>query len=308
MKQFFYSAVIIFVAVLFPDIAVAQIGADGTLAPNSGFVPCEGSGCNACHFVVMANTIIRWMMGIIAVLFAVVAAMAGWGLVTSAGNAGAVEDAKKKFVSTFIGFVIVLGAWLLIDTIMLALTGEESGSWADVECTPQTATVLVENEIGDSDSSNTSDTFDGTALTEEQLAALGDGEEGIVAFAELMDSLNCSYSQPLRNACQGNPAYTDCSDLVNNAYQAAGCESPGTYTGNMIDSATTFTSNTELRAGDALIRRSNGSGHVVICMDNGCSQVIHAEGTATGIVVSNGSNYYDDPRYTSAVRAADYCP
>ena len=154
MKQFFYSAVIIFAAILFPDVVVAQIGADGTLAPNSGFVPCEGSGCNACHFVVMANTIIRWMMGIIAVLFAVVAAMAGWGLVTSAGNAGAVEDAKKKFVSTFIGFVIVLGAWLLIDTIMLALTGEESGSWANVECTPQTPTEFVSNPV-DSSSSGT---------------------------------------------------------------------------------------------------------------------------------------------------------
>jgi len=148
MKQILLSSAFIIAVLLLPDLVLAQtIQADGTLAAGDGFVPCEGAECNACHFVVMANTIIRWMMGIIAVLFAVVAVMAGWGLVTSAGNPGAVADAKKKFINTFIGFVIVLGAWLLIDTIMLGLTGEQSGSWANVECTQQTPTVAVSNPI-----------------------------------------------------------------------------------------------------------------------------------------------------------------
>lgn len=131
---------ILFILTTLPTLVSAQT------APGN-FVSCEGVGCSACDLVVMANYAIQWLMGIIAVLFAVLAAMAGWGLVTSAGNSGAKEDAKKKLINAIIGFVIVLGAWLLVDSILLGLTGTGADTWTDVQCGTQAQAIIVHTPL-----------------------------------------------------------------------------------------------------------------------------------------------------------------
>jgi hypothetical protein len=69
-------------------------------------------------------------------------------MVTSGGNAGAKEEAKKKITNAIIGFVIVLAAWLLIDTIMRGLlvgtSGEIDGRlWSQIECGSQAVPGLI---------------------------------------------------------------------------------------------------------------------------------------------------------------------
>lgn len=94
--------------VALPDVTYAQ-----------GFVPCEdGTQCNACDLIKMANTIIKWLIGVLILVFALIMAVAGFKLVTSAGNTSALEDAKSMFMNAIIGFLLVLAAWLIIDTIM----------------------------------------------------------------------------------------------------------------------------------------------------------------------------------------------
>lgn len=105
-----------------------------------GFVPCDGVDCNACHLVEMGNTILVWLIGVMFVVFAVILAIAGWGLVTSGGNQTALSDAKSKFTNALIGLFIVLSAWLLVDTIMRGLLESGDGTitgyglWSQVEC------------------------------------------------------------------------------------------------------------------------------------------------------------------------------
>ena len=43
---------------------------------------------------------------------------------TSAGNAGALERAKGMMTNVVIGFIIVLSAWLIIDTVIKTLVDE----------------------------------------------------------------------------------------------------------------------------------------------------------------------------------------
>lgn len=283
-----------------------------TLVSAQGFVPCSGTDCTFCDFADMANTILVWLIGFMFIIFAIIMLMAGFGLVTSGGNPSAKSAAKDKFMNAIVGLIIVLSAWLIVDTIMRGVLADRDGTidgwgpWSEVRCWGEqretSRTEFSWEGRGDSLAGGIGAGW-GTSTDE-----IGEGEEGIVDFAEAMDAQNCLYSQRLRNGCQGNPGYTDCSDLVNVAYQAAGCNSPGTYTGDMIGNARPFNSPSELRAGDALIHRTNGRGHIVICKDDGCDRVIHAQGSRTGIVESNGSSYYNDPRYTSAIRASDYCP
>jgi len=103
-------------------------------------VPCDGVDCNACHVVEMGNTILTWLIGVMFVVFAAILAVAGWGLVTSGGNQTALSDAKSKFKNAFIGLLIVLAAWLIVDTLMRGLLKSGDGTitgfglWSEVEC------------------------------------------------------------------------------------------------------------------------------------------------------------------------------
>jgi len=125
----------------------------GDVLAQEGFVPCNGLECNTCHLVDMGNTILNWLIGVLFVVFAVVMAVAGWGLVTSAGNQSALENGKSKFTNAFIGLFIVLAAWLIVDTIMRGListgdgTIEGYGPWSQVECMDTLQVEWNEEEI-----------------------------------------------------------------------------------------------------------------------------------------------------------------
>ncbi len=146
MKYFFTSIVIVcaLFSVLGTPTAIAQTG----IAQLSG---CTGVDCSACHVVHLANGAIKWLIGILFVIFALLLAIAGVRLVTSGGNHHALDEAKSSFMNAIIGFLIILSAWLIVDTIMRALVGTESrpgqlvsqGSasgylfWSEVSCQKQ---------------------------------------------------------------------------------------------------------------------------------------------------------------------------
>jgi hypothetical protein len=118
-----------------------SIKADGTLT--KGFVPCSGTSCSACSIVVMINTIVKWIIGMTFLLFAILAVTAGWKLISSQGHAGALTEAKSQFTNAFIGLIIIFSAWLLIDTLLRnLLDGNTStikgyGPWSQIICSEQ---------------------------------------------------------------------------------------------------------------------------------------------------------------------------
>ena len=142
---------------------------DGSLT-SGGFVPCSGTRCSLCHFAIMANTIIKWLIGIIFLFFAVLAVYAGFKLVTSGSNSGVRQAAKSSFTNAFIGLFIVLAAWILIDTLLRAVlkggNGEITGygPWAEVQCATQ-----IEASI------------QSLAIEEAAFVAAGGEESGVIA-------------------------------------------------------------------------------------------------------------------------------
>ena len=96
----------------------------------------------------IGNEVIVWLFGIIFLLFAILMAAAGFGLVTSGGNPSALNAAKDKFTNAMIGLLIVMSAWLIVDTLMRSLVGggetgaiagemEGWGPWSKVKCQVQ---------------------------------------------------------------------------------------------------------------------------------------------------------------------------
>ena len=146
------------------SIAVMCVGVFVLVAPSLVFAEtslaqlaqCSGEDCSACNVVYMANGLIKWLIGITFLLFAALFAIAGVRLVMSGGNHHALDEAKSSFVNAIIGLIIILSAWLIVDTIMRALVGTEGhegqlatgvGSdgkvtgwllWSEVTCQKQT--------------------------------------------------------------------------------------------------------------------------------------------------------------------------
>jgi hypothetical protein len=145
-------AILAITTIFFAQTTFAQgveppVNSEGILEAGSGFVPCSGSDCSACHFVVLGNTAIKWLITISFLFFAVLAVRAGVKLVISQGNSGALTDAKSSFTNAFIGLVIILVAFLLVDTIMRQLvkgSGEVTGygPWNEVRCSKQVESTL----------------------------------------------------------------------------------------------------------------------------------------------------------------------
>ena len=106
---------------------------------------CSGPDCSACNAVDMLNGFIKWLIGIMFVLCGALLAVAGVRLVTSGGNSHTLDEAKGMLTNAIIGMIIILSAWLIIDTVMrglvgsdgkLATDGDVSGwlFWSEVQC------------------------------------------------------------------------------------------------------------------------------------------------------------------------------
>lgn len=122
-----------------------------------GLVPCGGAGqpeCQACHLVILADTIIDFLITISAAIGAILFALAGLKMATSGGNETAVSDAKKSMTNIVIGFIILLAAWLIVDTIMktFAVGDSRFGTWNKIQCVdlPRYAEIAQESpdEVG----------------------------------------------------------------------------------------------------------------------------------------------------------------
>ncbi len=112
---------------------------DTTMA--AGLVPqCGGiaNPCQFCHLVLLINNVVDWLVLILAMVAALIFMMAGFKLLTSGGNPEARSWAKQRFYDVAIGFLVLLAAWLLIDTLLKALvTGQIYGTWNQIQCVAQ---------------------------------------------------------------------------------------------------------------------------------------------------------------------------
>jgi hypothetical protein len=61
-------------------------------------------------------------------------------MVTAGGDAGAISNAKSMITNVIIGFIILLAAYLIVDTVMKILVGDKLtgfGPWNEIQCVDQ---------------------------------------------------------------------------------------------------------------------------------------------------------------------------
>ena len=224
-----------------------------------------------------------WTVGIAGLFMLTIG---GFMYMASAGNNATVTSAKGIIADSLLGIVAALGAYLIMYVINPDLTN------INIAFT----TVQVKEK----------DDFGGTVTTDNGNEVTAGGCIKPVDEARKAQSANWVYNQDLRGQTVNGVRYTDCSNLVESAYKSSGCKSPGGTTAAMYPNAASFNSTSDLKAGDAIVH----VGHVVLCLDDGCSQVIHSPGTGRAITTNKGSwvtSKTGDWADAKVIQASKYC-
>lgn len=115
---------------LLPSLVSAQSVFNQPIVPQS----CNRvGGCQSiCDIAQLAQNILN--LGIFVAVFfsAVLFAWAGWKYMTSGGSGEGVSEARSLITNVIIGLVIILGGWLVVDTIMKTFTNGSFGPWNNV--------------------------------------------------------------------------------------------------------------------------------------------------------------------------------
>lgn len=90
---------------------------------SQSIVPCDGINCNVCHIATLAQRILNTAVYLAVILAAILFAWAGWVFLTAAGSTEKLGKAKSVFGNVFVGLIIILIGWIVVDTIMRTLVG-----------------------------------------------------------------------------------------------------------------------------------------------------------------------------------------
>ncbi|MBU1015160.1 hypothetical protein KKI17_01830 [Patescibacteria group bacterium] len=103
-------------------------------------IVCGGAGdaCQLCDIFVLFQRLFNFLLvPILPVLATALALYGGFLLLTAGGNPSQVTQAKGVLFAVVVGIVIVLGAWVLINTLMTVLGVAEwvgfGGEWWQVQ-------------------------------------------------------------------------------------------------------------------------------------------------------------------------------
>jgi len=130
MKFMLYTVFTVLAFLIMPELGLAQ---QPPLVPNE--CATNPQACNFCAMLAMANNLINLLFQLLVIVAVILIVVAGFKLVTSAGNTQALESAKSMLTNVIIGFVIVMAAWLIVDTIFKMLVRDTGnfGVWNRLE-------------------------------------------------------------------------------------------------------------------------------------------------------------------------------
>ncbi len=122
MFRIFFAILLFFLA--FPVLAMAQ----------GGLISCSGPACTLCDVLKTGSNIINFLTQVaipIAVLFIV---YGGFTIMTAGPSEERAGQGRKILTSAVIGVAIVLGSWLILNTVFLILNAQRPILWNKIQC------------------------------------------------------------------------------------------------------------------------------------------------------------------------------
>lgn len=135
-KQFAAFTLLTFIAFvsIMPTVSLAQGGGLKTIVPDKCSGPNAATQCGICEVADVAQNLLNDGIFFAIVFSAMLFAWAGWQYMTAEGQPYKIKNAKKMFRNIIIGLLLIVGAWLVVDTLMKTVTGGNAqfGPWNEV--------------------------------------------------------------------------------------------------------------------------------------------------------------------------------
>jgi hypothetical protein len=187
----FILSLLIFSAILIPF--------KSTLA--AGLIPCgfsDNDPCTLCHFLVGFKGILDWGMKILITLSITAISIAGVMYVISSGSPEISKQAKSFVTSVLIGFALMLGAWLIVNTTFWIFSAKKEGA---------EGAFGLEGKSWNSFTCSTVSSSTGATTT---------GQGGVAAepIATSFDCNNFTFQANIKNQCTGGDASEELKTLM----------------------------------------------------------------------------------------------
>ncbi len=123
---------LVFLFCIVPAISFAQAGLPKQIVPCAGAVASDGlPACTVCHIAELAQNLLNSAIFLAVFMSAILFAYAGWLYLTNEAL-HAQNEARGLFKDVIIGLIVILGAWLVIDTLMKTVSGGDYFPWNSV--------------------------------------------------------------------------------------------------------------------------------------------------------------------------------
>ena len=118
----------------------------GRMSDNPDTVWNEREDCKICHLVILADSAMGYLLGIVGIITVLSLVVGGMLYVASSGNSSLVTTAKTAFRKSLYGFVIVFIAWVMTNTTMVLFGFDDplgDGSWHKFDCDVSTVPPIT---------------------------------------------------------------------------------------------------------------------------------------------------------------------
>ena len=145
---------------------------DGGLVP-AGTQEYAPDGYGTCELVQTVNNVMRFLIAVSILVAVVVFIYAGYLMVYSRGDSTLIAQAKSLFANILIGVVILLSAYLVINTVLSILAGGPSAilNWQTIECSyayragqPDEYEIILQKDLLEYDESGVATNYRDTAV------------------------------------------------------------------------------------------------------------------------------------------------
>ena len=112
-------------------LTVASVATFAFAADTGGLVTCTGPDCDFCTFIAMVERVGQFIVGLLIILSVIMLAWTGIQLAAAAagGNADAHKILKERPLNIVIGFLLIIAAWTIVDTVIKALVDPDEFSF-----------------------------------------------------------------------------------------------------------------------------------------------------------------------------------
>ncbi len=156
MKRYLLLAAV----VLLPFVTFAADPFFGPIVPQ-----CAGDGiCDICDFMALLNNLLRFAVAFAVMVSTLMFVYAGILYVTASTAKANIDSAKRIFWNVFLGLVLILAAWLIVDLVMKVFTGQSLDVRTQLRCddvqkikSPEGGLINTNGDVSKTEETSTDD-------------------------------------------------------------------------------------------------------------------------------------------------------